>query len=220
MSAMKFSDIVQQFDGSSDFAEWVQKVELVAKLQKVGNLAAFVPLFLTGGAFAVYQGLDEVTRSDYGRLKSALLAAFSLNAFSAYEQLTTRSLRSGESVDVYLAELSKLQSLIGDRLLVCAFVAGLPSEAKRQLIAACSLSELRLQDVTEKARRLVTSQASCCASQVSGVENRRVAPSAGERRRPICFECGKEGHLRRDCPQKATAGGKIRQRSGENPKNE
>ena len=32
--SVKFSDIVRQYDGEGDFFEWVEKLELVAKLQK------------------------------------------------------------------------------------------------------------------------------------------------------------------------------------------
>ena len=56
--SVKFSDIVRQNDGESDFFEWAEKLELVAKLQKVKELENFLPLFLTGGAFLVYQGLS------------------------------------------------------------------------------------------------------------------------------------------------------------------
>jgi len=206
MSAIKFSDIIQQFDGSTDFAEWVQKLELVATLQKVGNLAAFLPLFLTGGAFAVYQGLSNDAKSSYESVKAALTSAFSLNRFSAYEQFVTRRLRQGESVDVYLAELTKLATLIeespSERLLQCAFVSGLPSDVKRQLLAACSLSDLPLQSITEKARCLLLSRDPCCASVA---ESGHSASARSERRRLVCFACGTEGHISRDCSQKATA---------------
>lgn len=46
----------------------------------------------------------------------------------AYEQFMVRHLRSGESVDVYLADLRKLASLFGgisEQSLTCAFVARL-----------------------------------------------------------------------------------------------
>jgi hypothetical protein len=206
MSAVKFSDIIQQFDGSTDFAEWVQKLELVATLQKVGNLAAFLPLFLSGGAFAVYQGLSSDAKADYASVKAALTSAFSLNCFSAYEQFVTRRLRQGESVDVYLAELTKLATLVdefpSERILKCAFVSGLPADMKRQLLAACSLSDLSLQSIAEKARCRLLSRDSCCAGVA---ESSPSAPVRSDRRRLVCFTCGAEGHVSRNCQQKAAA---------------
>ena len=104
-SQLRLSDIVSAFDGKSDFNEWVNKVELVAELQNVKKLETFVPLFLSGPAYAVYDGLDGVTKGDYGLLRNALLKAFSLSAFSAYESFVSRHLCPAEAPDVYLADL-------------------------------------------------------------------------------------------------------------------
>ena len=102
-----FSDIVKQYDGESDFLEWVEKLELVAKLQKVKELENFLPLFLTGGAFLVYQGLSSEKKSDFNKLKQALLEAFSPDSLTAFEELKNRVFRH-ESVDVYLADIKRL----------------------------------------------------------------------------------------------------------------
>ena len=53
--SVKFSDIIQQYSGVGDFSEWIRKVEMVASLQGVKELEKFIPLFLCGGAFAVYE---------------------------------------------------------------------------------------------------------------------------------------------------------------------
>ena len=60
--SVKISDLIPQFSGDSDFAEWVVKLELVAGLQKVTELQSFLPLFLSGGALAVYTGLSAETQ--------------------------------------------------------------------------------------------------------------------------------------------------------------
>ena len=82
--SLRCSDLIRQYDGTGDFLEWLHKLEIVAKLQGINDLHNFVPLFLSGGAFAVYQGLGADTKSDYGELKSALVQ------FSAFVEFTSR----------------------------------------------------------------------------------------------------------------------------------
>ena len=93
MASVKVSDIITKYEGSAsgDFAEWLEKLELVAKLQKVEDLHTFLPLFLNGPAFAVYQQLSEADKNDFGKLKSGLLSAFGVDCYAAYEQLQTLS---------------------------------------------------------------------------------------------------------------------------------
>lgn len=103
-SQLRLADIVSSFNGDSDFSEWINKVELVADLQGVKKLETFVPLFLSGPAYSVYEGLDSDVKYSYPQLKRALLKAFSLNSFSAYETFVNRRYVSGESVDAYLSD--------------------------------------------------------------------------------------------------------------------
>jgi hypothetical protein len=65
---VKLADLVQCYSGDSDFAEWIKKVELVAKLQGVTDISKFLPLFLTGGTFAVYENLPANVQGDVGKL--------------------------------------------------------------------------------------------------------------------------------------------------------
>ena len=44
--SVKFGDIISKYDGSEDFAEWIEKVELVASLQNVKSLQKFFRYFL------------------------------------------------------------------------------------------------------------------------------------------------------------------------------
>ena len=99
--SVKFSDIVKQYDGERDFFEWREKLELVAKLQKVKELENFLPLFLTGGAF---KGLSSEKKTDYNKLKQALLEAFSPDSLTAFEELKNRFFRH-ESVDLSLIHI-------------------------------------------------------------------------------------------------------------------
>ena len=140
---VKLSDIIQHYKDSAtsgDIVEWLQKFELVARLQKIKDLAGLLPLFLSGQAF-FYSQLEEAVQADYEQLREELLLAFGTNSFHAYDSLIRRKYRSGETVDVYAADLRRLVSLIGqsqpEPLLKCAFVEGLPSKVGVQLEIYC-----------------------------------------------------------------------------------
>lgn len=228
--SVKFSELIRQYDGTGDFLEWIQKLELVAKLQKVEGLQQFLPLFLSGGAFAVYQGLSEEDKDDYKAVRRHLISAFSVGPFKAYEDFVARRCAVGEAVDVYLADLTRLALLVSpernEQWLLSAFVCGLPDDVKAQMQAACSLKTMALPEVVEKARSLVTTKESCFASVNGsggvGGGGFRGNASVGQRRpgaggspggrdgRISCFSCGGTGHIQRDCPsRKNSAAGRF-----------
>ena len=221
-SQLRLSDIVSTFDGKSDFNEWVNKVELVAELQHVKKLETFVPLFLSGPAYAVYDGLDTTTKGDYGLLRTALLKAFSLSAFSAYDTFVSRRYIPGEAPDVYLADLRRLGRLVSpsldDAWLKCAFVSGLPREVNIQLKASSAIEELTLAETVERTRIIITAcggEVSCAArTDCDADKSQSVVRSCTfckgtdhfVRRCPeklktmTCYECRQKGHLRASCP--------------------
>lgn len=207
MATPRFADVITQFDGSSDFAEWVKKLELVAKLQKVNELENFLPLYLVGKAFAVYDSLSDNDKSDYKRLKACLLKAFSLDSFSAFEGLLSRRLQVGESVDVYLADLRRLVGLIGDQqeLLKTAFVCGLPTEMKVQLKAATALGSMKMEEVAERARTISFEDRSGAISAVASRSGPRRNPSPAKRIN--CYRCGDPSHIARSCPTRKASRG-------------
>ena len=193
--------LIPEFDGQNDpVQEWLDKAELVCKLQKVTELHTVIPLRLTGGAFSVYQQLGEEDKTDFKKVKAALLRAFAVDRFQAYDEYIGRKLRQGESVDVYLADLRRLASLFGgvsDTALGCGFVAGLPETVRHALRAGSRMETLELTELVERARAVMVD--SCVAAAVT-------APAAaGARRRPrpgpvTCYRCGAAGHIFRDCP--------------------
>ena len=68
---VKFTDLIKTCTGVEDFYGWVQKLELVANLQGIKELQTLLPLFLSCGAFAVYQGLNEEVKKNYSFVKAA-----------------------------------------------------------------------------------------------------------------------------------------------------
>ena len=224
--AVKLSDLIKCYDNSKgeDFSVWIDKLELVAKLQKITDLTTFLPLFLAGDAFAVYKQLSEEAKSDFGVLKKALLTAFSVNNFSAYEQLRARILMEGETVDVFLADLQRLVALIGqtdpEPLLKCAFMAGLPSEVATQLKSVAAVESLELGALAARARMMLTTSnghaAMCAAVQRSTEQRLRCYHCSGphlarncltksrgqsNKRELRCYNCNELGHIRRFCAQ-------------------
>lgn len=197
MASVKLSDIINKYEDSTvsgDFSDWIEKLELVANLQKIEDLISFLPLFLTGAAFAVYKQLSEEDKKDYPKLKAALLLAFGVNSYVAYEQLQRRMYQEGEAVDVYLADLKRLVTLMGqttpEPLLKCAFMAGLPSNISVQLKSVAAVETLDLNGLVTRARMMMSAgegDMSC---------------AAGVRRQKSCFSCNGKGHFANECPTK------------------
>ena len=196
MAQVKLSDVVTKYgdSASGDFAEWLEKLELVARLQKVDDLTSFLPLFLHGPAFAVYKQLKEEEKDDYTKLKAALLRAFGVDCYTAYEQLQRRVLQENETVDVYLADIQRLVTLMGqgsaEPLLKCAFMAGLPADVSIQLKAMAAVESLKLDELITRARMMLSTR------------NPELACAAGYNKpRGACFTCGSFSHMARECPK-------------------
>ena len=204
--SIRLTDIIKPFrgEGADNIETWLEKLELVAKLQAVKEKEHFLPLFLEGPAFAVYQQFSEEVKNDYNNLCSGLLAAFAANEFSAYEQFSARKYNEGEGVDVYLADLRRLAMLFGsteERTLRCAFVVGLPEYVSKQLRALSNIESLRLSDIVSRARYLVADCANItCASGVRKNNTHRSLKDV------ICYRCDKKGHIARFCRERRRQG--------------
>lgn len=220
----KVTDLLQTFNGEGDVVEWLNKVELVAKLREIKDLENIIPLFLTGSAYSVYNELSDSAKKSADEIKTALLQAFSLNTFQAYEQLVKR-IWCNESVDVYLTDLRRLARLAdvsSDKLLVRAFVVGLPGVVSRELRAMASVNKLSLKDVVDRGRALMAEMIERPIDFVAVAEDKldqvgtlgqnkvqgrrcfrcggphliKFCKSKGE---VVCWTCGQKGHISRNC---------------------
>lgn len=189
---MKFSDMIKEFSGETDFSEWIIKAELVAKLQDIPNLCAFIPLFFSGSALLVYQGLDEDTKNDYNLLKRALNSSFSINNSKAYELFMNRKLKKHESVDGFVSDLKRLASIVNrdsenEAWIKCAFLRGLPDKISLHLNTIGNLQSLPLSALITKAR------------DMHAMELDSNSRNETNSRRFQCFHCKEFGHIAKFC---------------------
>jgi hypothetical protein len=188
-------------EGQQSVVEWLERVELICSLRGLAKLENVIPLRLAGGAFAVYQQLSKEQKADVEEIKKALIRAFGLDRFSAFELFISRRLKAGESVDVFLADLRKLASSFGglpDEAMACAFVAGLPEAVRQLLRASARVEEMDVGQILSRARAIMTDEAPVvCAAQPGSGGSSRAAP--------VCFECGLPNHLAKDCFQRRSA---------------
>ena len=66
---MKITDAVRRFNGEGDVVAWVERFEMVVKLQTKPDdtpcdQAKLLPLFLEGAAYEVYAQMTEEKRKD------------------------------------------------------------------------------------------------------------------------------------------------------------
>ncbi|KHJ43408.1 zinc knuckle [Trichuris suis] len=158
----------------------------------------------TGGALAVYLQLPDEDKENVEKLKNALLAAFEVDQFIAYEQFITRRLNPGELPDVFLADLQRLASLFGgvsERQLSCAFVTGLPDDVRRLLRAGSRIEEFSLAQLVTRARAVLTNNPFISKLDAGlAIGEPRMIPKSTPRNVAIrCYACGGANHLARDC---------------------
>jgi len=195
--------LIPEFAGTGSIVEWLEKAELVCSLRSITRPENVIPLRLTGGAFAVYQQLSPEDKRDYDKIKAALYTAFAADSFVAYEQFVARKLQPGETVDVFLAELRKFAAPLGgvsDKVLACAFVAGLPESVRQLLRASSRMDELSIEQILARARAIMSDESDVVAAvSAPGARfNTPVRPPLTASGR-VCFVCSLPNHLARDC---------------------
>ncbi|KFD68668.1 hypothetical protein M514_03680 [Trichuris suis] len=145
----RFFDVrlIPEFDGAAGepVTERFEKLELVCRLHGVEDMACVVPLRLTGGAFAVCMELPDQDKQSAVKVKEALLSAFTMDLFAAYDEFTMGKLLVGEAPDVFLAELRKLHG--------CSVAF-----PRKLLRAGTRLEDLSLSQVLARAGAVLTQE--------------------------------------------------------------
>ena len=189
------SKVIRPFDGEGDVVAWLAKVELVASLTETKDVAKLVPLYLEGGALALYLEMDAAKRADYNLLSQELMCAYSDNEFVAYSKLRTVEWTE-EPVDVFAnntQELDRGSGLKGDGLeqvVKLAFITGFPDHIAVELQQIQDVEKMSVCDVLKRARILASNSGSGSVA----------VPAIGRSGQGIeCFGCGGP-HVFRNCP--------------------
>ena len=154
------TDIIKPFYGDGDVCVWIKKGELVAKLTGVPNEPLFIPLYLEGGALAVYMEVEASDQSDASKIKDKLIELFSDSVFVAYTKLTCTKWK-GEAVDIYVNELRRLVGLAVlegtscEHVVKLAFVSGFPDDISVELQQIPNIKTVHMTEVLTRARILV-----------------------------------------------------------------
>ena len=195
--------LVPEFSGHGDVSEWLEKVHTICYLNDIradNDIVYIITLRLKGEAYRVVQQMDVASRCSSRRVQNALLTAYEPNVYDAYNMFRARYWKEDECVDGYLSALKKLAKLGGgaeERMLMAAFVGGLPSDVQTTIRSGMGANQLKLTDVVEQARQIVNKR---------GLENAKcLAVTDGQRRTDqprtmTCFRCKKTGHFSRNCP--------------------
>lgn len=201
-------NVLKSFDGEGDIVAWLQKAELVSRLTKVDDMASFVPLYLEGGALAVYLEMDGREQGDFDMIKRRLKEAFTDNEFMSYCKI--REARwTGEPVDVFANDLRRLARTCGfegdglDKMVRLAFVTGFPEGVSTELQQVVGVQpRIGVSELVGRARILTANKG---ATGISAPAMTTVGGPGGKKTGRGCFLCG-GGHLMRDCPNQVRNG--------------
>ena len=203
-------DVIKPFDGEGDVVAWLRKVELVAKLKKVSDVATLIPLYLEGDALALYLELSNDDQADKDIIKRKLMEAFADGPFSAYAKLS-RIRWSGEQVDVYATEIRRLAGLAGftdeglGRIVKLTFVNGFPDSISTSLQQIPSILDKNMSHIISIARTLCTNVhgtiAAVAESKPMQAGKSISNVNKGRNESVQCFRCG-GAHLARFCKER------------------
>ena len=222
------TDMTKPFNGEGDVASWLKKVELVGKLTGVKDLALLIPLYLEGGALAVFMEMSDADQGSADEIKRTLKRAFSDSVFGAYAKLIGFKW-TGEAVDVYANELRRLAGLAGfdgdalEHIVKLSFINGFPDNIGMELqqIKDIELKQVTMTSVIGRARILATNRGvsvgAVAVSKEPVIKSKGFAgkcfrcggphmikdcPDRSERKQIICYSCREEGHIAPKCPNK------------------
>ena len=212
MDHRDISRVIKPFSGEddSDIMAWLAKVKLVASLSKIkeADLVNLIPMYLEGGALAVYLEMSEEEKLDTEKLRRGLLRAFSDSPFTAFSKL--KSLRwAGEPVDIFVTEVRKLARECGfegdalERVVRLALVTGVPEKVSVELQQVSGAEDAAVSGLVGRARILMAKEngvgvGAGAVVSGSGNNNTRLLRQGGSIK---CWECGGP-HPVKYCTQK------------------
>ena len=182
--------MIKPFTGEGDIQAWLAKVELVAKLTDIKHVECLIPLYLEGGALAVYMEMPAAHQTDLKLLKDGLLKAFSDSQFVAYSKLKGARW-TGEPVDVFSNSVKKLAKECGlegkglEQVAKLAFVTGFPDSVGVELQQIQGIEEMDVSDIIVRARVLA-------GNHGAGAQSVVAAPAVG----PVSAKSGQTGSFR------------------------
>ena len=148
------SDIVKLFNGEGDLMALLVKVKLVSRLQKVLELASFIPLFLERYALALYLQLSDEDQRNADKIEAKLKMEFIEGALSAYEKLG-RMRWTGEASNIQrLAKLAWFEGSGHDQIVKLTFVYGIPESISMALQQLPNVKVLEISELISTARVL------------------------------------------------------------------
>ena len=203
--------LIPEFNGSPTdvlIIERLEDLELTCELCKIDNTERILPLCLKGPVQETYQRLSKEQRSDVEEMKHALIKAYSMDSFVAFDHFTRRQLHPRETVDEFLMELQCLALLMGEMLpecwIRCGFVNGLPNHFKRLLRSSTRMEVLSLQELLERARAILINEKALEEPVAAALQSGQVLLTQA-----LCDDCpmttstyfryGGPNHLSRNC---------------------
>ena len=157
-----------------------------------------VPLYLEGGALALYLELEESIRKDFSLLSKELLRAYSDSECVSYSKLRATKW-TGEPVEVYANNLRRLARGCGlktqglEQVVKLAFITGFPETISVELQQIEGVEGMQVSQLLSRARILAASSAgSGCSDVVASVVKKEGVK---------CYKC-QGPHYARDCTDK------------------
>ena len=145
------SGIIKPFYGDGDVVVWLKKVQLVARLQKIDDMASLLPLYLEGDALQLYLEMDEDQQTNIDLIESQLKETFLDEELSAYTKLKLVKW-AGEHMDVYaskiqLAGRARFAGCSLETVIKLVFVTGFLNDISMKLQQALAIKTLTIGDL-------------------------------------------------------------------------
>eukprot|EP00117_Sycon_ciliatum_P016048 scpid17635/ scgid15645/ Gag-Pol polyprotein; Matrix protein p10; p20; Capsid protein p25; Nucleocapsid protein p14; Protease p15; Reverse transcriptase/ribonuclease H p90; Integrase p46 len=216
--SIKLDSFLRAFKGTpgESFPEFWEKFRVLCTVQgwtsDTDKMKHF-PLFLSGDAFLVYDGMEDSSKQKPADVKAKFEEAFCVSKSEAYRLFVQRRLRTDESADAFAADLQRLAKIAGnsggrdDPMVVEQFIAGLPSDFPKQVRLSFAGEEIKMAALLSKVRALRQSD----LPQAPSIAAAAAAPGSSTTKSSVmCHHCQEVGHIRRFCPKRQTRDGSRR----------